>query len=214
MEMARSRHRSRLPHRQPKPARQTLGGLAPHQSQHHLPLARQAPPLARRQWRHWLIIVSCGQRGRAPLALAAHSPNSHIHPCNLFIHHAAPRGSSFDNGHRNRVQLSFCSSQKWSASPVSSLPAASPFGCRPSRMTSTMSGARSVRRSRRLTKLRVTPSASASSPADRHPTLPAIASTDAPGPARGSASRRAAALPVPTRRFRRRRWSFCGRRGA
>jgi hypothetical protein len=27
---------------------------------HHFPLARQAPPLARRQWRHWLIIVSCG----------------------------------------------------------------------------------------------------------------------------------------------------------
>src|SRR6266540_7069909 len=79
------------------PARQALGGLALHQSQHHLPLARQAPPLTGRQWRHWLIIVGGGQRGRAPLALAAHRPNSHSHPFNLFIHHAAPRGSCFDN---------------------------------------------------------------------------------------------------------------------
>jgi hypothetical protein len=42
------------------------------------------------------------------------------------------------------------------------------LGCRPSSMASRMSGARSVSRSRRLTKLRVTVSASASSETDRH----------------------------------------------
>jgi Family of unknown function (DUF6880) len=43
-----------------------------------------------------------------------------------------------------------------------------PFGCLPLRIASTMSGVSSVSRSSRLTKLRVTPSASASSPAERH----------------------------------------------
>jgi hypothetical protein len=48
-----------------------------------------------------------------------------------------------------------------------------------------------------LRKLRVTPSASASSPAVRYFPLPASASTDAPAPMRGSESSRAAASPAP-----------------
>ena len=49
----------------------------------------------------------------------------------------------------------------------------SPFDCRPLRIVSTTSGGSSVNRSSRLTKLRVTPSASAISAADRYlpPTL-------------------------------------------
>jgi hypothetical protein len=59
-----------------------------------------------------------------------------------------------------------------------------------------MSGKRGVNRSSRLTKLRVTPSASAISAADRY--LPqASSSTDAPAPTPRSASRPAVVSPVP-----------------
>ena len=65
--------------RQAKLAGEQLDRLALHQPQHHLALARKAPPLTRRQWalrrptfRSWGS--TCGQRGRAALALADHRP--------------------------------------------------------------------------------------------------------------------------------------------
>src|SRR5512132_4420893 len=86
-----------LPHRHREPTGQVFDGLAPHQPEHHVPLARKAPPLTGRQCCDHPVILGCGQRRRASLAPAAHSPNSHIHPWILFIHQAAPRGSRLDN---------------------------------------------------------------------------------------------------------------------
>ena len=65
-------------------------------------------------------------------------------------------------------QMSFCCSSHLLGNDRVNSSSCNPFDCRPSRIISTMSGESSVNRSSRLTKLRVTPSASASSPADRY----------------------------------------------
>src|ERR671932_952875 len=63
-----------LEQRQAELAREQLGGLAAHQPQHHLALARRTPALTGRQW----ASAACGQRGRAAPALADHRPISRI----------------------------------------------------------------------------------------------------------------------------------------
>src|SRR5512132_4042329 len=79
--------------RQAEPPGQAFDRLTLHQPQHHVALARKAPPLAGRQCSDRPLVPGHGQRGRASLALAAHSPNSHIRPFDFFVHPSAPRGS-------------------------------------------------------------------------------------------------------------------------
>ena len=100
---------------------------------------------------------------------------------------------------------------KRSTLPPSALPTACPSAAVRRGWLSTMSGARSVSRSSRLTKLRVPPSASASSPADRLPALfqyPLPAVRPGQGPDQRLVRRRLRRCPRSTRgdrpRMRRR----------
>src|SRR5215218_3963888 len=86
-----------LEHRQAEFAGKQLGGLAAQQAQHHLALARNAPPLAGRQraglglaWRR-RGSVARGQRGRAAPARADHRPINHVRTIDLVhgrLHHS------------------------------------------------------------------------------------------------------------------------------
>jgi hypothetical protein len=64
-----------LPYRHREPTGQAFDGLALHQAQHHLPLARRAPPLAGRQCCDRPVILGGGQRRRLSLASLPTAPS-------------------------------------------------------------------------------------------------------------------------------------------
>lgn len=104
-----------------------------------------------RQFRAW--VAGCGHPARAggrPTSV----PRARIGLCG--------RNQERTFSHRQR-----CSSHTIGMDRVNSS-SCMPFGCRPSRIASWMSGARSVSRRSLLTKLRVMPSTSAISCADRY----------------------------------------------